>query len=120
MTQGRILLARMTTRAGWPVYWKSRGLWLTSKPAKQFEYVPMLRVFPVKRIGGLLKDGIRSDHSMYWRAGRKGVMITDTANFRNPNYHLPSYTPDTLDFTFIVQVAQVTAATVLEWAEIVE
>ena len=57
---------------------------------------------------------------MYWQAGRKGVMITDTANFRNPNYHLPSDTPDTLDFSFVVQVAQAAAATALEWAEIVE
>jgi hypothetical protein len=47
-------------------------------------------------------------------------MITDTANFRNPNYHRPSDTPDTLDFNFVVQVAQVTTATALEWTEIVE
>jgi aminopeptidase YwaD len=84
------------------------------------KYVPALRVYSVKRIGRLLKDGIRSDHSMYWQAGRKGVMITDTANFRNPNYHLPSDTPDTLDFNFVVQVAQVAAATVLEWADVVQ
>ena len=84
------------------------------------KYVSTLRVYPVKRIGGLLKDGIRSDHSIYWQAGRKGVMITDTANFRNPNYHLPSDTPNTLDFNFIVQVAQTAAATALEWAGVVE
>jgi Zn-dependent M28 family amino/carboxypeptidase len=88
------------------------------KAAKQ--YVPTLRVYLVKRIGRLLRDGIRSDHSMYWKAGRKGVMITDTANFRNPNYHLPSDTPDTLDFQFVAQVAQAAAATALEWADIVE
>ena len=84
------------------------------------KYVPEFRVFLVKRIGLLLRDGIRSDHSMYWLAGRRAVMITDTANFRNPNYHLPSDTPETLDFKFIVQVAQTAAATVLEWAGIVE
>ena len=84
------------------------------------KYVPTLRVFLVKRIGRLLRDGIRSDHSMYWEAGRKGVMITDTANFRNPNYHLPSDTPETLDFEFVAQVAQTAAATALEWAGIVE
>jgi len=84
------------------------------------KYVPTLRVFLVNRIGRFLRDGIRSDHSMYWQAGRKGVMITDTANFRNPNYHLPSDTPDTLDFNFVVQVAQAAAATALEWADIVE
>jgi len=84
------------------------------------KYVPTLRVYPVKRIGRLLKDGIRSDHSMYWQASRRGVMITDTANFRNPNYHLPSDTPDTLDFDFVAQVAKAAAATALEWADIVE
>jgi hypothetical protein len=47
-------------------------------------------------------------------------MINDTANFRNPNYHLPSDTPDTLDFQFVAQVAQAAAATALEWAGIVE
>jgi hypothetical protein len=57
---------------------------------------------------------------MYWQAGRKGVMITDTANFRNPNYHRPSDTPDTLDFKFVAQVARAAAATALEWADIVE
>ena len=88
------------------------------KAAKQ--YVPTLRVYLVKRIGRLLKDGIRSDHSMYWRAGRKGVMITDTANFRNPNYHLPSDTPGTLDFKFVAEVARTAAATALEWAQISE
>ena len=88
------------------------------KAAKQ--YVPTLRVYLVKRIGRLLRDGIRSDHSTYWQAGRKGVMITDTANFRNPNYHLQSDTPDTLDFQFVAQVAQAAAATALEWADIVE
>ena len=88
------------------------------KAARQ--YVPTLRVYLVKRIGRLLRDGIRSDHSTYWQAGRKGVMITDTANFRNPNYHLPSDTPDTLDFQFVAQVAQAAAATALEWADIVE
>jgi len=25
-------------------------------------------------------------------------MVTDTAPFRNPNYHRPSDTPDTLDY----------------------
>ena len=88
------------------------------KAAKQ--YVPTLRVYLVKRIGRLLRDGIRSDHSMYWQAGRKGVMITDTANFRNPNYHSPSDTPDTLDFKFVAQVARAAAATALEWADVSE
>jgi hypothetical protein len=33
-------------------------------------------------------------------------MWTDTSNFRNPNYHGPGDTPDTLDYGFMAQVAK--------------
>jgi hypothetical protein len=39
-----------------------------------------------------------SDHRNYWAAGYPAVMITDTAFFRNPNYHRASDTPETLDY----------------------
>ncbi|MEK9629024.1 MAG: M28 family peptidase [Nitrospinota bacterium] len=42
-----------------------------------------------------------SDHSPFWDAGIPAVMVTDTAFFRNPNYHQPSDTIDTLDIEFI-------------------
>jgi hypothetical protein len=32
-------------------------------------------------------------------------MVTDTAFLRNPNYHLPSDTIETLDFEFMKKVA---------------
>ncbi len=48
----------------------------------------------------------RSDHAPFWGAGIPAVMIGDTANFRNPNYHEPTDTPDTLDYGFISQVAR--------------
>jgi hypothetical protein len=31
-------------------------------------------------------------------------MVTDTANFRNPHYHEPGDTPDTLDFERMAEV----------------
>jgi hypothetical protein len=34
------------------------------------------------------------------------VMVTDTAFFRNPNYHLPSDRIDTLDFSFMAQLVK--------------
>jgi len=42
-------------------------------------------------------------------------MVTDTANFRNPHYHQPTDTPDTLDFSFLTQATQqvVTATLIL-------
>lgn len=45
-----------------------------------------------------------SDHLNYWHAGYDAVMITDTAFYRNPHYHAPSDTPDTLDYTRMAQV----------------
>jgi Zn-dependent M28 family amino/carboxypeptidase len=38
-----------------------------------------------------------SDHLNYWTLGYSAVMITDTSFYRNPNYHLPSDTIETLD-----------------------
>jgi hypothetical protein len=45
-----------------------------------------------------------SDHLNYWHAGYDAVMITDTAFYRNPHYHAPSDTPDTLDYARMAQV----------------
>jgi hypothetical protein len=33
-------------------------------------------------------------------------MITDTSFMRNPHYHLPSDTPETLDWEFLGEVSQ--------------
>jgi Zn-dependent M28 family amino/carboxypeptidase len=43
------------------------------------------------------RDILRSDHAPFLMAGLPGVMITDTANFRNPHYHRATDTADTLD-----------------------
>ena len=45
-----------------------------------------------------------SDHLNFWKHGWNAAMITDTAFFRNPNYHLVSDTPDTLDYERMAQV----------------
>ncbi len=39
-----------------------------------------------------------SDHSSYWRHGYTAVMISDTSFYRNPHYHTPNDTPETLDY----------------------
>jgi len=53
-----------------------------------------------------------SDHAPFWDEGFPAVMITDTAFLRNPHYHLPGDTLETLDLAFLAQVAAaVTAAT---------
>ena len=37
----------------------------------------------------------------FWDKGIGAVMVTDTANFRNPNYHTQSDTPETLSADFL-------------------
>jgi hypothetical protein len=54
----------------------------------------------------------RSHHSPFWRAKIPAMLWTDTAEFRNPNYHRPTDTPETLDATFMRRVAQLLVATV--------
>ncbi|MEO0456718.1 MAG: M28 family peptidase [Cyanobacteria bacterium P01_A01_bin.114] len=53
-----------------------------------------------------LPDLFRSDHVPFWQAGLGAVMVTDTADFRNPHYHLPTDTPDTLDEAFLQRGTQ--------------
>ncbi|NUM36993.1 MAG: M28 family peptidase [Candidatus Brocadiae bacterium] len=39
-----------------------------------------------------------SDHASFWEQGYPALMITDTAFHRNPHYHSPQDTQDTLDY----------------------
>ena len=45
-----------------------------------------------------------SDQWSFWRENYPGLMITDTALFRYPNYHKRSDTPDKVDFDRLVRV----------------
>jgi Zn-dependent M28 family amino/carboxypeptidase len=47
-----------------------------------------------------------SDHYWFRRLGLPGVLVTDTAYLRNPNYHLPSDTPETLDYERMAALVQ--------------
>ena len=62
-------------------------------------------------------DLLRSDHAPFWKYGYKGLMITDSANFRNPFYHTPGDTINTLDFAFLKKVCQATIATVVNFLD---
>jgi Zn-dependent M28 family amino/carboxypeptidase len=42
-------------------------------------------------------DFLRSDHGPFLLSGMPALMLTDTSNFRNPNYHQPTDTIPTLD-----------------------
>ena len=56
--------------------------------------------------GDLFSELTRSDHFPFWENNIPAVMVTDTAFLRNPNYHQPSDTLDTLDIGFIGNVTQ--------------
>ena len=64
--------------------------------------------------GHILPETRLSDHASFWDVGLPAVMVTDTAFFRNPNYHLPSVTIDTLDFTFMAQLIKSLELALLE------
>jgi hypothetical protein len=45
-----------------------------------------------------------SDHWAFWQEGYAALMVTDTAPFRDPNYHRASDTPDQMDFDRLARV----------------
>lgn len=59
---------------------------------------------------------LRSDHSVFWLEGLPAVFLTDTARLRNPHYHQPTDTADTLDPTFFTDVVRLSAAALSHWA----
>jgi Zn-dependent M28 family amino/carboxypeptidase len=56
---------------------------------------------------GWIMPSVRlSDHASFWDQGYKAVMITDSAFYRNPHYHFPSDTMETLDYRFMAELAE--------------
>jgi hypothetical protein len=49
-----------------------------------------------------------SDHLSYWNQGFKALMITNTAFFRNDNYHTAQDTADLLDYERMAKVVDAT------------
>lgn len=84
-------------------------------------YVPELRVISLAVAGNgeIAPDLRRSDHSRFWDAGYKALMLLDGGNFRNPNYHSPRDTIGTLNFSFMSNVVKATVGTVSKLAELI-
>lgn len=54
-------------------------------------------------------DFMRSDHAPFLTGGQPAIILTDTANFRNQNYHKPTDTIDTLDLDRLAKSAAAVA-----------
>lgn len=68
---------------------------------------PPLLALPVPFKGLFTPDLLRSDHAPFWAKNIGAVIVADTANFRNPHYHQPSDTPETLDRQFFTGSTQI-------------
>jgi hypothetical protein len=55
-----------------------------------------------------------SDHWSFWQEGWPALMVTDTALFRNPTYHEPTDTPDTLDYEAMARIVHGLVAVIEE------
>ena len=74
-------------------------------------------------VGGLLARRLpfvrhfgRSDHAPFWERGIEAVMITDTAEFRNPFYHSEEDLSYRLDYPRMAEVVRATAGVVYQQA----
>ena len=59
---------------------------------------------PMVGRGHLLPTTRRSDHAPFWDAGYNAILVTDTAELRNPHYHSRTDTFATLDLDFLTQI----------------
>jgi len=86
------------------------GNWYSSSLLRRFtrqmRQVPGLPVetLSVPGNGGLVPAVRLSDHSPFWDLGYPALMVTDTSFFRNPHYHGPRDTLDTLNLDFMAKV----------------
>ncbi len=76
-----------------------------------YERMRELPNLPVQKLvvpfnGWLFPATRLSDHSPFWDAGYPALLVTDTSFFRNPHYHLPTDTIDTLNLDFMQRVAE--------------
>jgi hypothetical protein len=54
----------------------------------------------------LIHDIRRSDNASFWDQGYQALMVTDTSYLRNRHYHMPTDTPETLDYLSMAYVTR--------------
>lgn len=87
-------LAAVGNLASWRLCWKFR---------RGFKRGTKLPLFSIA-----LPESVReirlSDNRAFWDQNYPALMLTDTSFLRNPNYHMESDTPETLDYERMTQV----------------
>jgi hypothetical protein len=73
-------------------------------------------VGPALGLHPMARNFSRSDHVNFTLAGLPAIHVTDTANFRNPHYHRPTDTPDTLDYETLARIGAASALLIEELA----
>ncbi|MDR9404325.1 MAG: M28 family peptidase [Halothece sp. Uz-M2-17] len=56
--------------------------------------------------GTMIPETRLSDHAPFWDQDYKAIMVTDTSFLRNPHYHQPTDTINTLDLDFLTGVCE--------------
>jgi Zn-dependent M28 family amino/carboxypeptidase len=64
--------------------------------------------------GRIVPETRFSDHASFWNQGYHAIMLTDTAMFRNPHYHTPHDSFNTLDFSFITHVTKAVMSVIMK------
>lgn len=88
--------------------WRSRALLGTFERAAA-PHVPVFGMAVPLR-GWVAPDTRRSDNARFWDAGFPALMVTDTADLRNPHYHTAGDTPESLDYGFLTRATAAVAA----------
>ena len=76
---------------------------------RAISYFRELEIFPSEGIAlpeWTERNIRRSDHASYWYYDYPAIMVTDTANYRNRNYHRSSDRYDTLDYDSMARVVE--------------
>ncbi len=61
---------------------------------------------PAGQRGWIVPSTRRSDHAPFWDEGYRAILVTDTADLRNPHYHKLSDNLETLDRDFLAGVCR--------------
>ncbi len=95
-------LAAVGNPRSWKLCWKFR------RGFRKGTRFPLFSIVLPERI----REIHLSDNSAFWLCGFPALMLTDTSFLRNPHYHQPTDTADTLDYERMAEVTTGVAAAV--------